>query len=215
LSSAVSAKTRFVGYLGPVVDPERVRALRRRLVSDRPLVVGTVGGGEDGYPVLAALVDAYRRWPEHVSSDSVLIGGPLMSPSDRDRLATASAGLRGVRFLDEVDDLPTYLAAADVVVSMAGFNTVCELFAAARPVVLVPRSARGSDQAQRSLILARQRLAVTVPFDKLHLKALLDAVNGLLAGAIKLDAPPPLGGEQGFAAIVDALLSGAWPASSA
>ena len=212
LSSAAGAKTRFVGYLGEPVDPAQAQAVRRRFGStDRPLVVGTVGGGEDGYPVLAALLDAHRRWPARARFDSILIGGPLMRASDRCRLAEASASVRGVSFLDAVADLPAFLGAADAVVAMAGFNTACELFAAARPAVLIPRAARGSDQAHRGVVLARHRFALTMPFAELQPGALLDAVNRLLDGTTTLAAPPHLGGEDGFVAVVDRLLAGASP----
>lgn len=210
LSAAAGAKTRFVGYLGELADLEHAQAVRRRFGStDRPLVVGTVGGGEDGYQVLATLLDAHRQWPERVRFDTVLIGGPLMPTSDRRRLAEASASVRGVSFLDEVADLPAFLAAADVVVAMAGFNTVCEIFAAARPAVLIPRAARGSDQTHRGVLLARHRFALTMSFDELQPGALLDAVSRLLDGTTRLAAPPHLGGEDGFVAVVDRLLAGA------
>ena len=134
LPPAAAAKTRFVGYLGEPADLTGALLVRRRFGSSgRPLVVATVGGGEDGYQVLVTLLDAHRLWPESVRFDSVLIGGPLMPGSDRRRLAEASARVRGVSFLDEVPDLPAFLAAADAVIAMAGFNTACELFAAARP----------------------------------------------------------------------------------
>lgn len=216
MSRGAGEKTRFVGYLGEPVDPARAQALRRRLLSgSRPLVVGTVGGGEDGYPLLAALVEAQRRWPERVAFESILIGGPLMPPTDRRRLAEATAEVKGSCFLDEVADLPDYLAAADVVVAMAGFNTVCELFAAARPAVLVPRTARGSDQAYRVALLAQHRLALTIPPDELGPDALLAAVTRLLDGSVTLAPPPPLGGEEGFVAVVDALTAGVPPGSVA
>jgi predicted glycosyltransferase len=210
LSSVVAEKTRFVGYLGEAIDSRRAQTLRRCLVSgDRPLVIGAVGGGEDGYPVLAALLEAHRRWPARARFDSVLIGGPLMPMSDRRQLAEASARAPGTRFIDEVANLPEYLAASDAVVAMAGFNTTCELFAAARPVVLVPRSARESDQAYRGTILARHRHALTIPLDELEPDALLQTLDQLLDGTVRLAAPPPLRGREGFVAVVDALLADA------
>jgi predicted glycosyltransferase len=212
LSPAASAKTRFVGYLGEPADLPGALLVRRRFGSSgRPLVVATVGGGEDGYQVLATLLDAYRLWPESVRFDSVLIGGPLMPGSDRRRLAETSVTVRGVTFLDEVADLPVFLAAADAVIAMAGFNTACEIFAAARPAVVIPRAARGSDQAHRGVLLARHRFALTMPFDELNPGALLAAVNRLLDGTTRLAAPPFLGGEDGFVAVIDSLLAGASP----
>jgi len=210
LSPVAGAKTRFVGYLGEFAHPAGALLVRHRFgSSERPLVVGTVGGGEDGYQVLATLLDAHRLWPERVRFDSVLIGGPLMPESDRRRLAEASVSVRGVTFLDEVADLPVFLAAADAVIAMAGFNTACEIFAVARPAVVIPRAARGSDQAHRGVLLARHRFALTISLDELNPGALLDAVNRLLDGTTRLAAPPPLGGEDGFVAVIDSLLAGA------
>jgi predicted glycosyltransferase len=210
LSPAAGAKTRFVGYLGEPADLAGALLVRRRFGSSgRPLVVATVGGGEDGCQVLATLLDVHRLWPESVRFDSVLIGGPLMPGPDRRRLAEASASVRGVTFLDEVADLPVFLAAADAVIAMAGFNTACELFATARPAVVIPRAARGSDQAHRGALLARHRFALTMSFEELNPGALLDAVNRLLDGTTRLAPPPPLGGEDGFVAVIDSLLAGA------
>ena len=209
LSGAVAAKTMCVGYLGTTVDFARARARRGELgAPGRAMVVGTVGGGEDGYPVLAALLEAHRRGFERVPFTPVLIGGPLMPVSDRRRLRAASAAVRGVRFLDEVTDLPECLAAADAVVAMAGFNTVCELFAAARPAVVIPRTARGSDQANRGVVLARHRLALTMSWDELQPAALAEAVGRLLDGTVRLAPPPHLEGGDGFVAVVDSLLPG-------
>jgi predicted glycosyltransferase len=208
MSAGAAAKTRFVGYLGEPVDPARAQTVRRRLARDgRPLVVATVGGGEDGYRVLATLAEAHRRWPEDVPFDSVLIAGPLMPASDRRRLAEAIDGVPGVRLIDAVPDLPEYLAAADAVVSMAGFNTVCEVFAAARPAVIVPRTARGSDQALRGALLDRHRLASTLSLDELGPASLLTAIGRLLDGTVRLAPPPSLGGVDGFLAAVDFLLA--------
>jgi predicted glycosyltransferase len=102
--------------------------------------------------------------------------------------------------------LPECLAAADAVVAMAGFNTICELFAAARPAVVIPRTARGSDQAHRGVVLARHRLALTMSLDELQPAALAGAVSRLLDGSARLALPPPLGGGEGFVAVIDSLL---------
>ena len=57
-------------------------------------------------------------------------------------------------------------------------------------------------------VLARHRLALTIPPDELGPDALLAAVSRLLDGSVTLAPPPPLGGEEGFVAVVDALTAG-------
>ena len=62
---------------------------------------------------------------------------------------------------------------------------------------------------QVGVLLARHRFARTMSFDELNPRALLDAVNRLLDGTTRLAAPPPLGGEDGFVAVIDSLLGDA------
>ena len=72
------------------------------------------------------------------------------------------------RFVDFVDDLSSYVAAADVVVTRAGYNSIAEILSFGRPSVVIPRVARlgGVDdikeQAIRAEMLRRRGLACVI-----------------------------------------------------
>jgi predicted glycosyltransferase len=154
LPAAVAERITFTGYLlGPPSLPQRIGDHERT-------VVCTLGGGKDGKDVAWRFLAAM----DHLSSrgwHGVLVTGPLMAPTDQFALAEASAR-QGVTCMNFVKDLPALLAGADVVMSMAGYNTVCEVLAAGTPAVLVPRVVPRREQLIRATELAQRELVCTV-----------------------------------------------------
>lgn len=151
LPASVAARTIFTGYL---VDRPRTH---RTAPGDRPTAVCTLGGGEDGRRAAEAFLGAMRLL-RPAGWTGVLVTGPLM-PVDDQRLLAGAAGEMGVACTPFEDDLEGLLARADVVVTMAGYNTVCEVLAAGVPAVLLPRSEPRREQFMRASKLAEYGLA--------------------------------------------------------
>lgn len=202
LSARAAAKTHHVGYLGR--SPEGPAAGPTREAGG-PLVVVTAGSGEDGLELYRVAIDALGGT---VASPGrlLVIGGPLLPAPDRKRLHQLAVA-RGpvVQVVDEVPDALGLIASADVVVSMAGFNSICEIFSCARPAVVVPRAVRSYEQRTRAEVLSRRGLIRHVLPSELTPDRLRNEVTGLLEGRVRVDPPPPLDGLQGFAAVLDAL----------
>ena len=194
LSRAAAAKTRFVGYLrreAPAGAAERVRA-GLGLRTNR-LVLVTTGGGGDGSQLCAAALAAVGRRNGTPKFDCVLVGGPLMPTPERERLAALSAG-SAAHFVSSVDDLTGYVAAADVVVSMGGYNSVCEILSLRRPAVLVPRVEPRTEQLVRARALTKLGLVSMIHPDELSPARLLTEIDALLAGSEASGARPALDG---------------------
>jgi predicted glycosyltransferase len=67
-------------------------------------------------------------------------------------------------FADYLDDLPSYIAAADLSISMGGYNTICEVLSAGVPARAVPRIFPRKEQYMRAQLLAlRGLLRVILP----------------------------------------------------
>ncbi len=153
LSAVAAAKTHFVGYLGREADgpahlwPEPTTA-------GLPLVVLTAGGGGDGYPLLAAALAACQHQADAPHWRCLAVTGPLMSARERAELVGMANGLPHVQVLEHVQGLPGTLAAADVVVTMGGYNTVCEVLSLGRPAIVVPRVQPRREQLLRARALA-------------------------------------------------------------
>lgn len=162
LSPAVAAKTVFTGFMRrpePVRPIEDVRWELGAIGS--PLVVVSAGGGEDGAPLIGAFLAAMQRgWlPGVVAS---VVAGPHMLRLDRDRLANIAEAIPGVTFVRFRNDLESHFAAADVVVTMGGYNSVWESIGVGKRPIVVPRQAGSDEQLLRAERVTALGLATTM-----------------------------------------------------
>lgn len=182
LSAKAADKTRFVGYLGREPGsqtPETVRA-SLDMVTDK-LVVVSAGGGGDGRRMFDAVLRAVCDDGRPVTFDTLLIGGPLMSEEDRAGLRALLGARKHVHFLDFTDDMTSYLGAADLVISMGGYNTVCEILSVKTPAIIVPRVTPRKEQLIRAEMLQRRGFVHMIHPDVLTPAAVIDATTSILA----------------------------------
>ncbi len=129
-----------------------------------PYVLGTAGGGEDGIPVLQATLRAAAR----LGIQGLLVTGPLMRPSIREELVAEAATVDGVRVAEFIPDLERVMAGAAAIVTMGGYNTLCEAVASGVPTVVIPRTWPRREQAIRAGLFAERGLVrVVEPGDDL------------------------------------------------
>ncbi len=153
------ATTKFVecGYVRRTAVSRKPDAVRRELnIEDKPLVVVTVGGGGDGYEIVKIYLEmlAASNGP---SFHSVIVTGPLMPRAKRKALHKAVKG-KPVTLLEFTPDLTSYMKAADLIVSMAGYNTVCEILSLQKRALLIPRTRVRAEQRIRATALAGRGL---------------------------------------------------------
>lgn len=121
-----------------------------------PLVLVHAGGGGDGAPLIETFIEGLHARAGRAPFYSWIISGPDMDENDRARLRNRAAPLVHVRFEDFTDDMPSCMEAADAVVSMGGYNTVCEVLSLRKPALIVPRSRPVKEQAMRAIRMAKQ-----------------------------------------------------------
>ena len=199
----VAQKTRFCGYLK--------RPTRRIEPHDGPpRVLVTTGGGEDGTELIETYLEGLIALPRSVALRTTIVFGPQMAASDRQRLLARFGEIADVTFLDFDPDLSSRYASADVVVCMAGYNTVCELLSTAARAVLVPRSRPVAEQLLRARLLAARGLFDIVEPDALRPDHLIEVVRRSLAQPpaaipVDLDGLPRI--QQRVAALLGTLAS--------
>ncbi|HLE57172.1 MAG TPA: glycosyl transferase family 28 [Rhodothermia bacterium] len=143
----VQTRVSFTGYLSRHGRSVGVHTNGRS--SDRPLVLCTVGGGQDGYPVARAVSKAH--YPKH--AEAVILAGPYMAEHSYRKLvkhARTRSDLRVERFRSSPSEL---FDRAGRIVSMGGYNTVIELLGLGRRPLIVPRVAPRLEQAIRAIRL--------------------------------------------------------------
>jgi predicted glycosyltransferase len=106
----------------------------------------TAGGGGDGYDLMKAYLKSLRllhaRNQEHDGGPihSVLILGPEMPIHKKERLLQKVGPAPGVvKVMDFSTEILNYMNAADLVVSMGGYNTMCEILTLEKRAIVVPR----------------------------------------------------------------------------
>lgn len=161
LPRKVAAKIRYTGYLAEgrsegLIAP---RDEPKRGPVPRPYVLCMVGGGQDGYDT--ALAFARASYP--AGHTGVIVTGPYMQPSLRRRL-TAMAEERGDLVIREfVTNTIELIGQAQAVVSMGGYNTVCEVLTEDVPGLIVPRVRPRQEQLVRA-----ERLSDLGLLDSMH-----------------------------------------------
>jgi predicted glycosyltransferase len=151
---------RMTSFCGYVVDAAANRSQENgnaASVHQPPRVLATAGGGEDGFALLAAFVEAAA----HAGWDAGVVSGPQCSPEDARRL-NALASRVGVAFRRFVPDLSSEFASLDALVCMGGYNTLTEAAACGVSTVCVPRVQPRSEQLIRAEAFARRGLLTLV-----------------------------------------------------
>ena len=85
------------------------------------------------------------------------------------------------------DELKDLFAAADLIISRAGANAVCEILALAKPNILIPLSAAASrgDQILNAESFEHQGYSFVLEEENVTNETLLDAINTVFANKIK------------------------------
>lgn len=156
----VASKVHFTGYIRRhVPSHDDIRATRKELgiKDDERLVLVTTGGGGDGHPVVDTVLAAFDAIEGGVPSNTrvVVVTGPFMSRKHYREVAKKCKALGFIclkfhRFMEGL------IGAAQVVVSMGGYNTVCEIISQRKPFLIVPRTVPREEQLIRAQVLCSQ-----------------------------------------------------------
>jgi predicted glycosyltransferase len=134
-----------------------------------------------------------------------LITGPFVADTSWVQLKHLSRGLP-VRLIRTVSDAPSYIAAADLVVAMAGYNTTAEILRSGRPALLVPRAGPSAEQQMRASRFAERGWVHWLPPATLSGTSMADAVDRALVSRPRpVNGRPDLGGGR---RVAQHLLSG-------
>jgi predicted glycosyltransferase len=185
IADAVSSKIHFTGYIPRKVPaPEGVQNVRKEhgLQEGEKLVVVTTGGGGDGFGVMDTYLTMLESTHAPAPFKSILITGPFMPKAERKNIHKRSRKL-GVRMYHFYRQMEKVFAAADVVVSMGGYNTLCEILNQGTLSLVIPRETPRKEQLIRAQTFNRQQLTDYIPWDALSPGLLWEKLNGLLANS--------------------------------
>ena len=182
IPDSISRKIYFTGYIPRAVikRKEAVREKQRYKIGEgEKLVVVTTGGGGDGYPVMDNYLSMLERNGRMCSFKSILITGPFMPKNKRSDVFKRARKL-GVIVFHFYRQMEKILAAADLVISMGGYNTLCELMSQKTVSLLIPRETPRMEQTLRTRCFKNRNLVDYIPWDSLSPEILNQKVSDLL-----------------------------------
>jgi predicted glycosyltransferase len=182
IAESISRKMHFTGYIPrKIPGKETVRHFKKEigLKNDQKLVVVTTGGGGDGYKVMDTYLTALDSHSHCEPFKSVLITGPFMPKQER-RDVFKRARKLGVRTYHFYRQMEKVFAAADVVVSMGGYNTLCEILGQGTVSLVIPRETPRKEQIIRARAFNRQNLVDYIPWDDFSPELLYEKISSLL-----------------------------------
>jgi predicted glycosyltransferase len=116
---------------------EKVR-IRLGLEKEESLIVASAGGGRVGEDLLTAVVEAHALLAGKRHLRLCVFTGPYMTEAAFLSLSDRAASLPGVELTRFTPEFLSYLAAADISISMAGYNTCMNIMAAGVPALVFP-----------------------------------------------------------------------------
>lgn len=163
--AAVAEKVQFCGYIRKEPDSKNPALLRRELEiqPDERFVLVTPGGGEDGYSLIDTYLSGLSQLPSTLKLRSLIICGSEMPAEQQTALVEKASRYPRVQMGEFTDDLISYMAAADAVVAMGGYNTTCEILSLGKRAVVVPRIKPSQEQWLRA-----ERLSALGLLDAIH-----------------------------------------------
>ncbi len=190
IPESLARKITFTGYIPRhVPSPSDVNAVRRELglSSGEKMVLMTAGGGGDGYPVVNTFLKAFEENTPPPSIRVVIVTGPFLSPTHFREVERRCAilGFHLFRFHRFMERL---IGAADVIVSMGGYNTVCEIISQRKPFLIIPRSVPREEQLIRAEVLCRRGFCEYLPPDRLSAAAVYRKVCQLLENGVEISS---------------------------
>jgi predicted glycosyltransferase len=182
LPEKIASKVKFCGYLRRPSGYKSQETIRRelQLQSGEKFVLVTPGGGEDGYQLVETYLRGLQVSANHQNIRSLIICGPEMPKQQKQALESLACENSQVIMGEFTEDLMSYMEAADAVVSMGGYNTICEILSADKPAVIVPRIKPSQEQLMRCQRMENKAFFTTVHPDDLTPELLIQEVTNLL-----------------------------------
>jgi predicted glycosyltransferase len=197
---ALVPRAREVVYCNYVTRSEQATSVPS--VRSGPYLLLTGGGGHDAFPLAKTFLESIRILSREIEMNAVVVTGPTMSPGHRDELRMNAPPSVEVRTC--VDGVETWIRDASAVVTLGGYNSLCEVLALRKKALVIPRSGPSAEQITRARLFAQRGLVHALDATELSASRLAASLIGLLQddGVPNRDNVPPLDGAENTARLL-------------
>jgi predicted glycosyltransferase len=195
----ISIPVIYTGYIARRPAPDVGGKMRRQLQigRDEILIVASAGGGNVGAPLLEAVICAFDRLQVKNRPYLKVFTGPYLDQGEFNRLKRLAG--KDVEINTFSPDFLSYMAAADLSVSMGGYNTTMNILATGVPALVWPFH-QNREQRMRSERLDQMGVLKVVPDEDLDPDRLAGIMARVLTTADRLPGQIDLNGAANTAA---------------
>ncbi len=176
----IAKKVTYCGYINRNHITSELTNIQLSPDTDLPNVLVTVGGGEDGVLPIKCFLEGLARNDRTLAFSTTIITGPEMSHYHKSEIKQMADCLFDVRVVDFVADLSRKIVDADLVVAMAGYNTVAEILAINKPAIVIPRVKPVQEQLIRATRMEKLGLLKCIHPDQVTPNLLMQTVSAQL-----------------------------------
>jgi predicted glycosyltransferase len=128
----------YTGFVAQKARPGAGKKLRQQLAigAREKLIVASAGGGRSGFALLSNLIQAVRLLPNSKQIRLEMFTGPFRDEDEFKKLSAHSSKRIRVRYFTK--RFLDFLSAADLSVSLAGYNTCMNLLVTRTPALVYP-----------------------------------------------------------------------------
>jgi predicted glycosyltransferase len=170
---AMAHKLCYTGYVAEPADPGARDSVRRArgVAAGDIWAVASAGGGQHGESLIAACCGLAALHPDIVFD---VVIGPRSSLSRDALLGPAAAP--NLRLHEEVSDMASLHAAADIVITSGGYNSLLETLRGQALIICVPNRKSERDEQYAHAARLRRFASIELDLDPAHLPAMFSKV---------------------------------------
>jgi predicted glycosyltransferase len=185
LNGKLKEKVVYCGYLCNDSKFGSQQKLRKKLgLNEDKVILVTGGGGYDAFPFMELALKAIHHLIGKLSLEAVFITGPLMREENHKKIEILAEELpvKVIKSCDTSD----YIQSADVVLTMAGYNSLMDSLSFSKDIIVVPRENASKEQRIRANLFDRLDLITALdPVTRLSSRNLADEMAAKLGGSSK------------------------------
>jgi predicted glycosyltransferase len=187
----------YCGYVSPRPSPDGFERC-----PDDGFLLMMGGGGRDAYPLASGFVEAFPTVFRELGLPGVLLTGPSMS--DVDRRALQAHAPSSMQIESGLGHATEWVQKASAVVTMGGYNSLCEVLQWRKKALVVPRAGPSAEQRIRTRLFSERSLVRMLAPGPVVPEELARALTALIAqdgfpNALNI---PPLNGAERSAMVL-------------
>lgn len=182
IPESIRDRIKYTGYIPRRSFASRtIKTVRKRyrIMEEDKFILVTTGGGGDGFEVVDHFLDMHDYYPASLPFKAMIVTGPFMPKKKREEIKKRARkfGIKTLPFHPRIEEL---IAASDLVISMGGYNTICEILTQRTPALIIPRETPRREQLIRAERLESQGLLDYIPWNGVSPQQLRDKIFALL-----------------------------------